>query len=235
MIYSILLALTIVSIFTTIWLWDIVRFKGKKLGINSSLPYESDNQALSVHTQNMSDNSMSIVRYEGDGELPMRVYEGDSKNITLDFKRTAPLSKAKVIETLVFFRNTISKTKDGVSIIVQVTKNRNLEIEEYLELEMIAAGFMVEGDKKQNQLLTYDKLHYQWNCYYPNSGNHNFALVFRLINSKHIIEVGRIEQTTSVVKLDHMTQRQVWNLATLAGIISGGLALLETLHQLGIW
>jgi len=242
MIDAALISLLIVSFVTAVWFWDTGKAKENRLGINEDDEDYRDStmdesgirlgkdplEKLLTHPSLTS----RTVRYEGKGRLPRKVYEGDSKNVIFDLNPTLH-SLRGMHEPFLFFKNTISKTEEGLAITVQATHNDNAS--EYLEFELVAAGFTVEGDKKQKQALGSNNLHYQWNCYFPNSGNHIFFLVVRVIGSQNVIEVGRIEQAVRVVKFDHMTQRQVWIVATSAGVISGGLAIAEILHRLNLW
>jgi hypothetical protein len=170
-----------------------------------------------------------IVRYNGVAHIPIRVYEGDSYNITVDLRP----SIRKPLESVSSIRFQRMKDKDDVSLNLNVLRHSGQQ--EFLELEMLAAGFTVEGDKKQKQVLTADSLRYQWNCFFENSGNHTFAVAFRVISGSDVSEIGRVEQSIRVVKIDHLTQRQVWVLASVAGILSGGLAILEVMRKLGFW
>lgn len=170
-----------------------------------------------------------IVGYNGVAHIPIRVYEGDSYNITVDLHPCISIPSESV-SSIRFQR---MKDKDDISLNLNVL--RHSDQHEFLELEMLAAGFTVEGDKKQKQVLTADSLRYQWNCFFENSGNHTFAVVFRVISGSDISEIGRVEQSIRVVKIDHLTQRQVWVLARVAGILSGGLAILEVMRKLGFW
>jgi len=170
-----------------------------------------------------------IVRYHGVAHIPIRVYEGDSYNITVDLRPSIrePLEGVSSIR--------FQRMKDDDDVYLNLNVLRHSGQQEFLELEMLAAGFTVEGDKKQKQVLTADSLRYQWNCFFENSGNHTFAIVFRIISGSDISEIGRVEQSIRVVKIDHLTQRQVWVLASVAGILSGGLAILEVTRKLGFW
>lgn len=170
-----------------------------------------------------------VIRYNGKAHIPLKVYEGDSYNISVDLHSSIrePLRNAPPMR---FQR---MKGDDDITINLNISRHNNQQ--EFLELEILAAGFVVEGDKKQKQALSKDTLRYQWNCFFENSGRHTFAIAFRVINDSDILEIGCIEQSVRVVKIDHLTQRQVWTWATIAGIISGGLAILEVLRTLGFW
>lgn len=170
-------------------------------------------------------------KYQGSGHFPRKVYEGDSKSITVELRPHLTVCDETDREPV-----HIQKTKDGLSITLQIAlpATDDHSVGESLEFELIAAGFSVAGDKKQRQALTSNRLHYQWNCYFPNSGNHTFALVARVVCCQDTSEIGRIEHTIKVAKLDHMTQRQVWVWAAFAGAVSGILGIIEILRKLGL-
>ncbi len=167
------------------------------------------------------------VEYVGEAALPMKVYVGDSHSISINLKPTfgIPQTGAEPLR--------IQDTKSGKLVTVQILRDGSLQ--QFLEIELLAAGLEVGGEKKQRQTLTSQTLSYRWNCYFPNSGNHTLSLILRLVSPSGTIELGAIQHSIKVVKLDHLTQRQVWLIASLAGIVSGGLAIAEVLHQLGAW
>lgn len=169
----------------------------------------------------------SEIEYHGQVKFPKRVYEGDSKNILIELQSSyEPVeSKKKVVKS--------QESKEGLSLSLQVPWWNDSE--EYLELELIAAGIKIEGDKNQRQSLNAKTLHYQWNCYFQNSGDHVFLIAIRVINLQGTTEIGLIENSIKVVKLDHLTQRQVWAWTTVAGCVSGILTVVEILHQLNVW
>ena len=170
-------------------------------------------------------------KYSGITKIPKKVYEGDSKNIVIELQLISWANeKDEILQ--------IMKVKDGLNLTFSAFDDI-----EYLEFELIAAGFVIKGEAKQRQPVTSDFLRYYWNCYFPNSGNHTFALVFRPISSAAAPnsdlfakwDARIIEQTINVVKLDHLTQREVWFLASIAALISGSLTIAEILHRLGTW
>jgi hypothetical protein len=167
------------------------------------------------------------VRCNGEMKLPSRVYEGDSQNISIELRPRFhyPSTDSEYLRV----RNV------GASTTVNLSFNRDITQQQYLEAELLSAGLTIEGDKKQRQSLNSRELLYRWNAFFPNSGNHSVAFVFRLIGSPDTVELGTIQHDIKVVKLGGLTQRQVWMLATAAGIISGTVALTETLHKLGLW
>ena len=165
-------------------------------------------------------------RYDGNGRFPKKVYEGDSRNVTISLRPSFYLPKRDG-EPLI-----VHDTREGKSITLQFL--RGTGDKEYLEIELLTAGFSTEGEKKQRRLLNSNALEYQWNCYFPNSGNHALGLAIRLISPPNELQIGFIEHSVRVAKLDHLTKRQVWILASLTGIITGGLAIAETLHGFGL-
>lgn len=167
------------------------------------------------------------VEYVGEAALPMKVYVGDSHSISINLKPIFGILQTGA-EPL-----RIQDTKSGKSVAVQILRDDSLQ--QFLEIELLAAGLEVGGEKKQRQTLISQTLSYRWNCYFPNSGNHTLSLILRLVSPSGTIELGAIQHSIKVVKLDHLTQRQVWLIASLAGIVSGGLAIAEVLHQLGAW
>lgn len=167
------------------------------------------------------------VEYAGEAALPMKVYVGDSHSISINLESTSGILQTGAEQLR------IQDTKSGKLVAVQILRDSSLQ--QFLEIELLAAGLEVSGEKKQRQTLTSQTLSYRWNCYFPNSGNHTLSLILRLVSPSDTIELGAMQHSIKVVKLDHLTQRQVWLIASLAGIVSGGLVIAELLHQLGVW
>jgi hypothetical protein len=224
--------LVIVSIFLfaiAIWLFNIARSKFGKItdgtlysiggigGINRIVNYYAPKY---------------MTRYVGNGKIPIKAFEGDSKNILIDLKQSIS-TLLSMEDNIIPFGDIILNTKDGLLISVNVNNDNNLVDE--LEFELIAAGFIVEGDKKQKQSTTLMNLHYEWNCYFPNTGNHSFIIVIRVLRNGVASDIGRISQIIKVVKVDGLTKGQVSLLSSIAGLISGISALLEIFHRFGIF
>jgi hypothetical protein len=168
---------------------------------------------------------ITSVGYVGEVDLPKKVYEGDSQRLSIILHN---LDKT----TLMYNESlTIQEHRDRKLITVQTFSDIN--VEQFLEVELYAPWMTVDGDKRQRQPLKSQKLSYRWNCYFPNSGDHSLDLVLRQVDDSNTIELGVVQHAVKVVKFDHMTQRQVWILASLAGIVSGVFAILAALNQLG--
>jgi hypothetical protein len=161
----------------------------------------------------LPDDIFRGVEYKGEAILPRKVYVGDSQDISIELIPSVYWSLTHE-DT---FR--LQDKESGKVITLQI--RQDVTAEQFLEIELQAGGFTVDGDKKQKYLLNFlnsHKLLYRWNCYCPNSGSHWITLTFKVICSSDIVKLGEIKHCIKVVKLDHLTQRQVWMFATLAGV-----------------
>lgn len=166
------------------------------------------------------------VRFIGNIRFPKEVYEGDSRNITVDLNPNfSPVLRGLEISQS-------SNSNEYTFVTLDILRQRK---NEFLEIELIAAGFDIDGDKKQKQSLASNKLQFQWSCLFSKSGYHSITFIVRLISATCTTDIGRVEKSLKVSKLDHLTQRQVWVLATLGAVISGALAIIQVLRELGIF
>lgn len=163
--------------------------------------------------------------YKGEGWLPRKVYEGDSQSIHFSFGSSTLYNLTHVHSRS---KNIVKK---NVILDLKIPPGRDA----FLEMEILAAGVEVSGEKKQRVKLDLDTLHFDWNCHFKNSGNHSLDFVLRFIADPHKVFLGRIEHTVTVVRLDHLTQRQVRVLGYLLVIVTGAVGLAEGIHQLGLW
>ena len=165
-----------------------------------------------------------IIQYTGDVLLPKKIYVNDSHSISINLTPTSPTFSTPHSEEALC----IQDSKSGKSIILQIPRDSSLE--QILEIQLLAAGLIVDGEKRQHQSLTLSSLSYYWNCYFPNSGDHEISLIIRVVTQFDTIELGTIQHSIKVAQLDHLTQRQLqWT-----GIISGGLGVAVLLQQLGV-
>lgn len=161
------------------------------------------------------------VKYTGIAALPKKVYVDDSHSISINLKlNISTLSNKEPLH--------IQDSKKGKLIVLQFQQDGSSD--QVLEIQLLAAGLVIDGEKIQRQSLILPTLSYCWNCYFPNSGDHVISLIMRVVSQSDIIELGSIQHNVKVAKLDHLTQRQV----QLAGIISGGLGIVVLLKQLGV-
>lgn len=180
-------------------------------------------QASGRNIYSVGSNLRKIIEYTGEAILPKKVYVNDSHNISINFK---PSETIPTLHSEMPLR--IQDIKSGKSIILQIQRDSTLE--QFLEIQLLAAGLIIDGDKIQRQSLTLPTLSYNWNCYSPNSGDHVINLIIRVVSQPNIIELGTIQHSIKVAQLDHLTQRQVqWT-----GIITGGLGVSVLLKQLGV-
>ena len=162
-----------------------------------------------------SDLAPLTARYSGTANLPKKVYEGSSQNITLILSR----------------KGFVQGLHPEVSHVQEITKNKQTEqqitldiqekdsSEQFLEVRLLAAAFPTKGEEKQRQSLTRERLEYRWNCYFQTAGRHELALELKVVHLSEERPLGVIEQQIKVVKLDHMTQLHVRAAAVLLGTI----------------
>ncbi len=154
----------------------------------------------------------------GTATLLSRVYKGDSHPIVLQLKN---MNQPLYLDSL---HN--SKTVE--------VRNINISLERFLEVELIAAGLQVDGEKKQRQPLQLPHLSFRWNCYFEKSGIYQPTLILRTINrDSEAIEIGIVQYNVRVATFFNLTQRQAEQLGWVCGGISGLFGLLWTLRQLG--
>ena len=167
-----------------------------------------------------------LYGYVGETTLPKKVYVGDSQNISVDLKSSLALPLDEVFSVL--------DRMGDKHVSLQIRLDGTAEL--FLEVELLAAGFSVDGEKKQRRSIkTAQKLSYRWNCYFPNSGNLAIALAFRVVSSSDIVELGAIEHVIRVVQLDHLTQRQIrimGSIAVIAGFISTVIGIVTNIPSL---
>ncbi len=168
-----------------------------------------------------ADKIKKWIIYSGEAMLPKKVYVGDSNSISINLKRTSSTSSdEKSLNT--------QDSRSGKLIELQIQRDSGLE--QFLEVQLLAAGLVIDGEKIQRKSLNLPTLSYNWNCYFPNSGDHLISLIIRVVSQSDTIELGSIQHSIKVAQLDHLTQRQT----QLAGIISGVLGIPVLLQQLDV-
>lgn len=167
-----------------------------------------------------------VSRFDGRLVFPKRIYEGDSQNVEMAFQRN--FSVAEMSHKLYH----VKMTEGSRSMTLSTPEHA--ECEYFVEIDLVAAGIVIDGEKKQRQSLESSRLDYTWSCHFPNSGNHTVMFQISVISPSSTIELGAVEYKIRVVRIDSLTKRQVWIVAVILGIISGGAALAGALHQLGL-
>lgn len=231
---SVLVLITIILVVTTIWLWRSTRYQVAEYTVRTSLAPKQEvvtfplpkphpfsellpwfyPKVLYIPPEKEEFQPFPSVEYFGPVTLPKQVYEGDSQNISVVL---LPEFRMEAAQEEKSFR--IEDTTSGKSIILQISPDNALE--QFLEIELQAAALEVAGEEKQRRPVTLenlDELSYQWNCYFKNSGNHNIALLFRLVCSSDIIPLGEIEHAISVIRVFNLTKRQLLTIEFVMGI-----------------
>jgi len=115
----------------------------------------------------------------------------------------------------------------------------NIKLEKSLgqaiSIELLAAGITVDGNREQENRLSLRPISYNWNCHFPISGRYEISLIIRTNKAGSDFEVGKLTHQIKVVKLDGLTQRQIWLLATLSALITGTLGLAIKLKNLNLF
>ncbi len=170
------------------------------------------------------------LSYLGKTLVPTKVYEGDSRSITMELRRFLSLPKSG--ERGHHFLQVREGNRGSA---IQLRLVHDPAVDEFLEVQLLAASFSIRGDEEQRRPLTEKTIAFTWNCHFEKSGEHSIAFVFNVVTPNGKVQIGTSEHSVKVVKLDHLTQRQVWLLSIFAGVISGVLAIIEGLRRFGVF
>jgi hypothetical protein len=107
-------------------------------------------------------------------------------------------------------------------------------VAQFVKVVLAGAGFNVDGDNVQRQKLAFETLSFNWNCYFPNSGIHEFSLHAHATVEEGVRKVGSLKKTIRVVKIWFLTKRQIWIIEQVAVIVSAAIAIVATFHKLGL-
>jgi hypothetical protein len=156
------------------------------------------------------------------GTCPSRVYEGDSHNISITLEPCQPSSDPV--------------PHDGHSDAGLGAWNipEDVLVSQTLDVEIEAAGFNIAGEKRLHRPLTFQRLSFVWNCYFPNSGTHAFVLKTTVNVRGGSVQVGSLEYTVKVVRFWILTKRQVWVAQRIAALTSGLVAAVGVLYTCGV-
>lgn len=160
--------------------------------------------------------------------IPTRLYEGDSSMVVVrlaGWSDFAPYREARPLFLL-------DEYGDKQPLGMEIEQGFHPKC---LGVELLAAGFAVEGERQQIQKVLAAPIIYEWNISPPKSGNFEIGLVFRVVDaSGRTRKLGMTTHVVTVVKIDHLTSRQLWFLAAVSGALTGMLGILATLSQLGV-
>jgi hypothetical protein len=129
-----------------------------------------------------------------------------------------------------------------LSLIDALGNRRPLEVQatpglrpKYLELEMLAAGFDVQGDKKQKNDVSSPVLIYRWSISPQHSGKFEIGLALRGEDAVgQVWEFGVITRNVTVFKLAGLTNRQIVMVTSGFGVFSGLFAILQVASKVGL-
>lgn len=90
-----------------------------------------------------------------------------------------------------------------------------------LQAELLAAGVLVDGERKQIRLLTSPPAVFEWNCHFKDSGEYTLTLVLSGIDKKgEVFPIGTSHQDVVVPRIDHLTDRHLMIIAGIVGFVS---------------
>ena len=96
----------------------------------------------------------------------------------------------------------------------------------WLTAELLAPGLVLdETERRQRQSLTARSLRFKWTCFFKESATYHMSVVFRCgVDSGD--ELGRWDRSVRVVKIDHLSQGQVYVAGAISAIVTFAIALL---------
>jgi hypothetical protein len=160
-------------------------------------------------------------------EIPTKMYEGDSDIIVLRLAEWGVFTSNGKAKTL-FFIDAYSKRQPlGMEI-------PSVFFPKFLEVELLAPGFDVEGEKRQKNEIFMEPMTYQWGICPSRPGNYEIGLVFRFEEtSGRVGELGVITHKMNVVKIFGLNGRQIGGLVSVSQIVTWILAIILALNTLG--
>jgi hypothetical protein len=189
---------------------------------------------LTKYVHRFMDPDRGGYKYLVSGELkmPRKIYVGNSHNLSLVLQ-----ADEQENEAIPDYKYLVGVSH--IKLSVEIDRGR----ENFLEAELQAASATISGERIQRTVVPASEIFFRWNCHFPNSGNHEICIVLRTIirpfssdeDTDKVAEVGSIIKKIRVVKVDGLTQQQVWVLASIFGAVSGVIALIKILHDVGIW
>jgi hypothetical protein len=199
-----------------------VEISGKRLKVEGALSKEQE-QLVKDYLTTVGEapevNSLTI---------PTKIYEGDSNIVLLRLATHDALVPNGMPKAMFFI------DKQGVKQPCKIEIPSGF-IPKSIEIELLAVGFDVEGERRQKHEIFYAPMIYQWNISPTRSGNLEIGLVFRAEDaSGRIGELGVITHKINVVKILGLTGQQIGTLTNIFGAVGGVLGVVVTLNQLGI-
>lgn len=153
--------------------------------------------------------------FEGHAAIPSRVYIGNSHTLSITLARTSPLIVVEPSNLADRSQFSVRDSDAGKS--VSLTPQASTEC---IEIELLAAGVELAGDKVQRHSADEPVLTFMWNCHFANSGDHRISLVVSTVTGAKRTAIGTIEQAVRVAQFDGLTRRQVMVLGGAAGAVT---------------
>lgn len=168
-----------------------------------------------------------LYTLKGKAKIPVKVYENRGEHISIVLNKTSE-NESRSLQSFKYENN-----KEGKSITAQI-EDDGIDSNK-LKIEVQAACIEVKGESTQFQPLSSSTLSYHWNFGFPTSGNYTINFIFSNITPSGTTEIGTMEHGIKVVRLDHLTARQILILATLATALSGMVTFAVAMNKLGIF
>ena len=107
---------------------------------------------------------------------------------------------------------------------------------EWLEVELLAPGFEVDGERRQRQEVSANIMYYRWGIRPKRAGIYQLCFSFRVGDEGgRVVDLGDVRYTVKVVKWDGLTLRHLYwftGLSALVSLISLALGIVSSLIDL---
>jgi hypothetical protein len=162
------------------------------------------------------------------------VYANDSHTLSLVVQFSYYVAGAVTDDDWNAFRSyTVEQRRGGNTQPLRFDITTSDDTAQCMEAELLMAGATVAGASVCRRPLVRGRvLSFEWNCYFPNSGIHEMAVLLRVGNDTSLLDVGSLRGQIRVVQFDHLTQRQARMVAVAAAIVGAALAFAEQATKL---
>lgn len=168
------------------------------------------------------------VVFTGKIKLPSKVYEDDTYIVKINMTPNLQMERRR----RTFFRFNYEPKSGAISLKVNAEGMRQSM---KLEISLVGVGCEVKALQPEVQELRSECLTYSWGCSFPSSG-HKMLIVklqaYLKSGEKLSDSSFQIDHRVKVVRVDHLTKRQVWLLAWLTGGASFIMATVTSLDKI---
>ena len=167
-------------------------------------------------------------QYDGRLTLPEKVYEGTSKQVAVTispglWRRISGGARLMTVSA------------DGTPRFEAVVPEGPADAQ-YFEVELLAAGITVEGDKRQRRKISNDVITFYWNCAFPTKGDYEVALTVRLRTGRRTIDLGEpITHRLKVVKYLGIPKQIVAVIVGISSLTGTIIGIVDGGHKLHWW